>query len=76
VTSTGWTLREAESLTLREANDLLDYWSTHPPAHLLLRALLQAKPLRKAGEDLASAVAAAGGGVKKMPPGLAEMMKK
>jgi hypothetical protein len=66
VTATGWSLREVEALTLREANDLLAYWSEHPPAHVLLGALVQARPLRKT-RDLASAVAGVGGRVSAKP---------
>jgi len=57
-----------EALTLHDANELLAYWSEHPPAHLLLAALIQARPSRASKpvteNDLASAVAALGGSVR------------
>ena len=60
-----------EALTLHDANELLAYWSEHPPAHLLLAALIQAHPSRaskrSADNDLASAVAALGGKVSSTP---------
>lgn len=65
ITATGWTPREVEALTLREANELLEYWSEHPPAHVLLAAMLRARPLRK--KDLANTVAALGGSVSSVP---------
>jgi hypothetical protein len=68
ITSTGWMLREVESLTLVEANELLEYWSEHPPAHVLLAAMIRARPLRKkSSPDLLSAVARAGGSVSAAP---------
>lgn len=65
ITTTSWTRREVEALTLREANELLEYWSEHPPAHVLLAAMLRARPLRK--KDLANTVAALGGSVSSVP---------
>ena len=52
-------------LTLREANELLEYWSEHPPAHVLLAAMMRARPVRK--KDLAGTVAALGGSVSSAP---------
>jgi hypothetical protein len=56
---------EIELLTLRQANELLEYWSEHPPAHVLLAGMIRARPLRKkrASSDLLSAVESAGGRV-------------
>src|SRR5262249_45123402 len=65
ITATGWTKREVEALTLREANELLEYWSEHPPTHVLLAATMRVRPLRK--KDLASAVAGLGGTVASQP---------
>jgi hypothetical protein len=52
---------------LHEANELLAYWNEHPPAHLLLAAMIRARPSHRgkstAQNDLASAVAALGGNV-------------
>jgi len=68
ISSTGWTVREVESLTLRQANELLEYWSRHPPAHVVLAAMMKARPLRKSSQsDLASAVANVGGRVSGEP---------
>ena len=69
ITGTGWTRREVGALTLLEANELLEYWSKHPPTHVLLAALMRTRPLRKghrspgesAPKDLASAIAGVGG---------------
>jgi hypothetical protein len=53
---------------LQEANELLEYWSEHPPAHVLLAAMISARPLRKkSSRDLLSAVAGAGGRVSGAP---------
>lgn len=65
ITSTGWKRRDVEALTLREANELLEYWSEHPPAHVLLAGMTRARPLKK--KDLASTVAALGGAVSSTP---------
>ena len=65
ITATGWTRREVESLTLREANELMKYWSEHPPMHVLLAATMRARPLRK--KDLANTVASLGGSVSSSP---------
>ena len=65
ITSTGWTRAQVEALTLREANELLEYWSEHPPAHVLLAAMMRARPLRK--KDLASVVTGLGGTVSSTP---------
>ena len=69
-TSTGWTIPEIELLTLRQANELLEYWSEHPPQHVLLAAMMRARPLRKnrGSGDLLTAVASAGGPVSSSPP--------
>ena len=69
ITTTGWTKSEVEALNLREVNELLEYWSEHPPAHVLLAAMMRARPLRKghyssggtARNHLANAVAGVGG---------------
>jgi hypothetical protein len=70
-TSTGWTIPEIELLTLRQANELLEYWNEHPPAHVLLAAMMRARPLRKkrTSSDLLSAVAGAGGRVSTQASG-------
>jgi hypothetical protein len=74
ITSTGWARREVESLTLIDANELLEYWSEHPPAHVLLAAMMRARPLRKkSASDLLTAVAGAGGKVSSVP--VAEMAR-
>ena len=65
ITSTGWTRPDVEALTLREANELLEYWSEHPPVHALLASMMRGRPLRK--KDLASTVAALGGRVSSVP---------
>ena len=75
ITATSWTRREVESLTLREANEMLEYWSEHPPAHVLLAAMMRSRPLRK--KDLASAVAGVGGRVSLSPsPHLQNLLKR
>lgn len=60
-----------EALTLHDANELLAYWSEHPPAHLLLAALIRTPPSRggnrAAEDDLPTAVAALGGSVGLAP---------
>jgi hypothetical protein len=71
ISATGWTRREVEALTLHEANELLEYWSTHPPTHVLLAAFMKARPLRKSdgisSGDISSVVAAVGGTVASVP---------
>jgi len=55
---------------LQEANELLEYWSEHPPAHILLAAMMKTRPLRKMPGltcDLSSAVTMAGGNVSSAP---------
>ena len=69
ITGTGWTKREIDALTLFEANELLEYWSEHPPTYVLLAAMMKARPLRKkTAGDLLSAVEGAGGHVCTSPP--------
>jgi len=78
ITATGWRKREVEALTLREANELLEYWSEHPPAHVLLAAVMRARPLRKktTSADLLSAVAGVGGRVSStLVPDMAKLLK-
>lgn len=66
-----------EALTLREANELLEYWSEHPPTHVLLAAMVQARPLRKRKHgDLLSAVAGAGGSVSSAPSRVMQQVMK
>ena len=69
ITATGWTRREVESLTLFDLNELLGYWSEHPPAHVLLGAVMQARGVRRrqSSSDLLGAVAAAGGKITSKP---------
>lgn len=76
ITATGWTRHEVESLTLFELNELLEYWSEHPPAHVLLGAVMQARGLRKrrSSSDLLGAVAAAGGKITSKPTGVMTSM--
>lgn len=65
ITATGWTRRKVEALTLQEANELLEYWNEHPPAYVLLAAMMRPRTLRK--KDLASVVAGVGGSVSSSP---------
>lgn len=61
-------MREVESLSLVQANELLEYWSEHPPVHVLLTAMMRAKPLRKKTSlDLTAAVMGVGGAVSSTP---------
>lgn len=61
-------MREVESLSLVQANELLQYWSEHPPTHVLLAAMMRAKPLRKKTSlDLTAAVMGVGGAVSQQP---------
>jgi|GEM_PF-1640863 hypothetical protein len=79
ITATGWTRSEVEALTLREANELLEYWSEHPPAHVLLAAMMRPRPLRKQREssnDLPSVVDRAGGAVSRVAvPAIARILQ-
>ena len=67
-TSTGWTFSEVENLTLWDVNDLMEYWSEHPPAHIILAAVHFRHTKRKkkteqisdAAQDLAQYSAALG----------------
>lgn len=43
----------------------MEYWSEHPPAHVLLASMMRPRPLRK--KDLASTVVALGGSVSSAP---------
>ncbi|HET9183252.1 MAG TPA: hypothetical protein VFP59_14035 [Candidatus Angelobacter sp.] len=76
-TATGWTFAEIDRLTLWEANDLFTYWQDYPPTHVLVAAYLglsrsrSRKSSRASSdfEELAQAIIAAGGSVKKkLPP--------
>lgn len=40
ITATGWTLPVVDALTMDEANDLLGYWRSYPPVHLLVRGFV------------------------------------
>ena len=42
VTTTGWTLREVDDLTMHDVHPLLDYWADFPPVHVLLRGFFGA----------------------------------
>jgi hypothetical protein len=44
VTSTGWTLDYIDTLTLPEANELMQHWLTYPPAHAVLAARYLKQP--------------------------------
>ena len=75
-TATGWTLHEIDQLTLWEANELFTYWQDYPPTHALVAAYLglgrnrATKSSRASGdfEELAQAIIAAGGSIKKKLP--------
>ncbi|MGH6984906.1 MAG: hypothetical protein ACREEI_11840 [Stellaceae bacterium] len=63
-TSCGYTWPEIDAMSLSALRDLLDYWSRHPPAHLLLAAALRFTPTRKPDHaGFADLVALAPGGV-------------
>lgn len=47
-TACGYTWAEIDAMSLSAVRELLDYWSRHPPAHLLLAAALRFKPKPKA----------------------------
>jgi hypothetical protein len=57
-TACGYTWAEIDAMSLSALRELLDYWSRHPPAHLLLAAALRVtpkpKPARAAFADLAA----------------------
>ena len=46
-TSCGYTWPEIDAMSLSAVRELLDYWSRHPPAHLLLAAALRVAPKPK-----------------------------
>ncbi len=46
-TGCGYTWAEIDAMSLSALRELLDYWSRHPPAHLLLAAALRFKPRPK-----------------------------
>jgi hypothetical protein len=57
---------------------LLEYWSEHPPTHVLLAAMMRARPLRKKNSpgDLLSAVAGVGGRVSSTSsPDIAKLLR-
>lgn len=43
-TGAGYTWPEIDAMSLSALRELLDYWSRHPPAHLLLAAALRFAP--------------------------------
>ena len=57
-TCCGYTWPEIDAMSLSALRELLDYWSRHPPAHLLLAAALRFAPkpksARAAFADLAA----------------------
>ncbi len=63
-TACGYTWPEIDAMTLSALRELLDYWSRHPPAHLLLAAALGWRPKPKAARaGFADLAALAPGGV-------------
>ena len=40
----GWRWAEIDELTLSALQELLDYWSRHPPAHLVLASAFGVRP--------------------------------
>jgi hypothetical protein len=54
---------------LAAANELLEYWSDHPPVHVLLAGMMRSRPLRKSrsSQDLITAIATVGGSVSTRP---------
>jgi len=46
-TGCGYTWPEIDAMSLSAVRELLDYWSRHPPAHLLLAAALRFTPQPK-----------------------------
>lgn len=50
-------------MTLPQVNELLAYWRTHPPVHLLLAAALGINDKREVPEDFATLMALAPSGV-------------
>jgi hypothetical protein len=81
-TTTGWTFSQIDQLTLWDVNDLFDYWQDNPPTHVLVAAYLmggnksRSSKRRRSGDtshnfdELAQAVASAGGSVNKKLPGV------
>lgn len=57
-TGAGYTWPEIDAMSLSALRELLDYWSRHPPAHLILASVLRVtpkpKPARAAFADLAA----------------------
>lgn len=57
-TGCGYTWAEIDAMSLSALRELLAYWSRHPPAHLLLAAVLRftpkPKPARAGFADLAA----------------------
>ena len=65
-TSCGYGWDAIDAMTLPAVNELLDYWSRHPPAHLLLAAAFPIKPKPAAPRaDFADLAALAPEGVLK-----------
>ncbi|MGH6996013.1 MAG: hypothetical protein ACREES_09965 [Stellaceae bacterium] len=63
-TSCGYTWPEIDAMSLSAVRELLDYWSRHPPVHLLLAAALRVAPKSKpARAGFADLAALAPGGV-------------
>ena len=63
-TSCGYTWAEVDAMSLSALRELLDYWSRHPPAHLLLAAALRFKSQPKSERaGFADLAALAPGGV-------------
>ena len=57
-TSCGYTWAEIDAMHLSALRELLDYWSRHPPAHLILASVFRVtpkpKPARATFADLAA----------------------
>jgi hypothetical protein len=63
-TGAGYTWPEIDAMHLSALRELLDYWSRHPPAHLILAGVLRVAPKPKtARAAFADLAALAPGGV-------------
>ncbi len=52
-TACGYTPAEIDEMTISDFDMLADYWSSHPPLHLLVGAYLGIKPDKKKTTDMA-----------------------
>jgi hypothetical protein len=78
ITSTGWTRREVDNLTMDEANELMAYWREFPPAHLILGARYlkpQQKARGNAKQQIEQLAMISGANLEKMPDKLADDIK-